>query len=61
MGKGPNLIAELGKSPNIDHEKDMAENGAPASATKVMYVVIALALIALFALVAIGLHIPTGG
>jgi hypothetical protein len=61
MGKGPNLIAELGQSPNIDHEKDMAENGAPEAATKVMYVVIALALLALFALVAIGLHIPTGG
>jgi hypothetical protein len=61
MGKGPNLIAELGKSPNIDHDKDMAENGAPASATKVTYIIIVVAMVALFALVAIGLHIPTGG
>jgi hypothetical protein len=39
----------------------MAENGAPASATKVTYIIIVVAMVALFALVAIGLHIPTGG
>jgi len=61
MGKGPNLIAELEPSPNLDHDKDMAENGAPKSAAKAMYWVIGVALVVLFALVAVGLHMPTGG
>lgn len=60
MGKSPNLIADIGRSPNIDHEKDMADNGAPEGATKVLYVMIAVAMVALFALVAVGLHIPAG-
>ena len=60
MGKGPNLITDIGRSPNIDHEKDMAENGAPAAASKVVYIVIVVGVIALFALVGIGLHIPSG-
>ena len=61
MGKPPNMIMELGPSPNIDHEKDMAENGAPPKAAKTIYLVIVIALVALFVLVGIGLHIPTGG
>lgn len=61
MGKPPNLIEELGPSPNIDHEQDMAENGAPPTAAKTIYIVIAIALVVLFLLVGIGLHIPTGG
>jgi hypothetical protein len=58
MGKPPNLIAELEPSPNIDHDKDMAENGAPTSYAKTMYWVIGIAFVVLFALVAVGLHIP---
>ena len=58
MGKGPNLVTDIGRSPNIDHAKDMAENGAPEAATKIVYVVVILGLIALVALVGIGLHIP---
>lgn len=61
MGKPPNLIADIGKSPNIDHDKDMAENGVSPKATKAVYVVIIVGLVALFAIVGIGLHIPTGG
>jgi hypothetical protein len=61
MGKPPTFIADIDPSPNIDHEKDMAENGAPAKATKVIYIVVAIVLVALFLLVGIGLHIPTGG
>jgi hypothetical protein len=61
MGKPPNMIEELGPSPNVDHEQDMAENGAPASAAKTIYIVIAISLVVLFLLVGIGLHIPTGG
>lgn len=61
MGKGPNLIDGPFVSPNIDHEAETAKNGAPRSATKAMYIVIVVVLVALFALVGIGLHIPTGG
>lgn len=61
MSKGPNLIADVGPSPNIDRDKDMIENGAPVKATKAIYIVLAVAFVALFALVAVGLHIPTGG
>ncbi|HEY5951789.1 MAG TPA: hypothetical protein VIV40_40115 [Kofleriaceae bacterium] len=60
MGKPPNLI-EPYKSPNLDHEKDLAENGVDPKAAKAMYVVIVVVLVVLFALVGIGLHIPTGG
>lgn len=61
MGKPPNLITELGKSPNIDHDKDMAENGASSKVAKPVYITIVVVLVILFALVGIGLHIPTGG
>jgi len=61
MGKPPSQILELGPSPNIDHEKDMAENGAPPKAARAIYWGIIIALVVLFALVGIGLHIPTGG
>jgi hypothetical protein len=60
MGKPPNLI-EPYVSPNLDHEKDMAENGGSPQAAKTMYIVIVVVLVALFVLVGIGLHIPTGG
>lgn len=61
MSKGPNLIADIGRSPNIDHDKDMAENGAPAGAATAVYWALGIGLVVLFALVAIGLHIPAGG
>lgn len=60
MGKPPNLI-EPYHSPNLDHDKDMAENGVNPKAAKMIYIVIAIVLVALFALVGIGLHIPAGG
>jgi hypothetical protein len=60
MGKPPNMI-EPYESPNLDHDKDMAENGVSPKAAYTMYVVIAVVLVALFALVGVGLHIPTGG
>jgi hypothetical protein len=61
MSKGPNLIVGPYVSPNMDHDKDMAENGANPRLAKGVYVVIAIALIALVVLVGVGLHIPTGG
>lgn len=49
------------ESPNLDHEQDMAKNGADTRVAKVIYIVIALLFVALFLLVGIGLHIPSGG
>jgi hypothetical protein len=60
MGKPPTQI-ETFTSPNIDHDKYAEEHAAPRGAAKAMYVVIVVVLVALFALVGIGLHIPTGG
>ena len=60
MGKPPGLISDIGPSPNVDHEADMAQNGAPPTATRIVYVLIAIAMILLFAFVMIGLHIPAG-
>lgn len=61
MGKPPGLIVDIGKSPDIDHEQDMAANGASPKATKAIYIAIVIVLVALFLLVGIGLHIPSGG
>lgn len=60
MGRPPTQIESF-ESPDIDHEKDSAENGVNPRAAKVMYIVIAVVLVALFLLVGVGLHIPTGG
>jgi hypothetical protein len=60
MGKPPTQVESF-ESPDIDHEKDLAEHGVNPKAAKAMYIVIAVVLVALFALVGIGLHIPTGG
>lgn len=61
MGKPPNLIEIPDKSPEIDHEKDMAEHGANPKATKTMYIVIAIVLFVLFFVVAVLAHQPAGG
>jgi hypothetical protein len=61
MGKPPNLIEVPDKSPEIDHEKDMAEHGANPKATKVTYIVVAVLFVVLFILVAFALHKPSGG
>lgn len=61
MGKPPNLIEIPDKSPEIDHEKDMADHGANPKATKAIYVVVALVMIVLLILVAFALHKPDGG
>ncbi len=60
MGKPPSMIVGPYVSPNIDHDKDMAENGANPTVAKAVFIVIALGFVALFLLVAVGLHIPTG-
>jgi hypothetical protein len=59
MGKPPGLIEPF-QSPNLDHEKLAEENAAPPLATKVTYIVLIVAVVALFLLVGIGLHIPAG-
>jgi hypothetical protein len=60
MAKPPNLI-EPYTSPQLDHEQDIAENGGSPTAAKTLYIAIVVVLVGLFALVGIGLHIPTGG
>jgi len=59
VGKPPGLIEPF-KSPNLDHEKEAAKHGAHRLATRLVYVVVVVGLIALFILVGIALHIPTG-
>ena len=59
MGKPPGMVEDY-KSPNIDHDQDMAEHGAGKRSTKSVYIVVIVLLIALFLLVGIGLHIPAG-
>jgi hypothetical protein len=49
------------ESPNLDHDQDMADNGADTRVAKVVYIVIAVLFIVLFLLVGIGLHVPSGG
>ena len=61
MGKPPGLIMEMGERPEVDPEKEQAEQGVSPKAERAMYVVIVVVLVGLFALVGIGLHIPTGG
>ncbi len=59
MGKPPGLIEPF-TSPNLDHEQEAKKHAASAGATKVTYIVIIVALVALFLLVGIGLHVPAG-
>ena len=61
MGKPPTFIVDRGEPPKIDREQEMAEKGASPGAAKAMYIVIVVAIVVLFALVGIGVHIPTGG
>jgi hypothetical protein len=60
MGKPPSQVEPF-VSPNLDHEKLAEEHAAHPKAAKAMYVVLVVLLVVLFALVGIGLHIPTGG
>lgn len=60
MGKPPSFSDGPYISPNIDHEQDMAENGASPRATKWIYIVIAVMCAVLFVLLMIALHVPSG-
>jgi hypothetical protein len=46
------------KSPDIDHDEDMATNGASPTATKWIYVVAGVLAFVLFILIAVALHVP---
>ena len=59
MGKPP-IFVEPFRSPNLDHEKEAKKHAASGAATRITYIVIFVALVAVFLLVAIGLHIPAG-
>jgi hypothetical protein len=60
VGKPPSMQEDYA-SPELDREKDLAEHGAPKSATMAVYVGIAVVLVILFLLIVVGLHIPDGG
>jgi hypothetical protein len=49
------------ESPNLDHDEDMADNGADPRATKAVYIVIVVLFVVFVLLVGIALHIPSGG
>lgn len=59
MGRPP-IFVEPFESPNRDLDDDAAKHAAPAAATKVTYIAVIVALVLLFLLVGIGLHIPSG-
>lgn len=56
MPKAPGQSDFIYEAPPVDPEA--AERGASAGATRAVYWVLALVLVALFLLVAVGLHIP---
>jgi hypothetical protein len=60
MGKPPGQSEFRYVSTGIDPEEDMARHGASPLVAKVMYVVVALAFLVLFVLVAFELHVPRG-
>lgn len=60
MGKPPVQCELRCESPNIDHEQDMAKNGANPRVTKVVYIVMIVLFVVFFLLVGVGLHIPSG-
>ena len=57
MGKPPTFVEPF-KSPNLDHEKEAKKHAANGTATKAMYIIMVVLLVALVLLVGIGLHIP---
>jgi hypothetical protein len=59
MGKPPSQIVPY-NSPNLDHEAEGKKHAANGVATKVVYIVAIVVLVALCLLVGIGLHIPAG-
>jgi len=60
MGKPPTFIEPF-KSPDLDLEAEAEKHGANPKAAKTMYIIMVVLFVVLFALVGIGLHIPTGG
>jgi len=60
MGKPPGQSELHYVSPNIDHDEDMARNGANPRVAKVVYIVVAILVAVLVVLVGIALHIPRG-
>jgi hypothetical protein len=59
MGKPPTFIEKF-ESPNLDLEAEAAKHAAPTAATRLVYVLLILSLVALFVVLAIG-HVPRGG
>jgi hypothetical protein len=60
MPKSPAQSELVYRSPEVDHDDDMATNGASPTATKWIYVVAGVLVFVLFVLAAVALHIPRG-
>ncbi len=60
MPKSPVESELVYKSPELDHDKDMAANGASPAVAKWVYVVAGVLVFVLFVLVMVALHVPRG-
>ena len=60
MGKPPGQSEGPYRSPNIDHEADMAANGANPAVAKWIYIAAAVVCVVTFFLLMVALHIPSG-
>jgi hypothetical protein len=60
MGKPPSHSDGPYRSPNIDHEADMAANGANPKLAKWIYIAAAVVCVVTFFLLMVALHIPSG-
>ena len=60
MGRPPGQSDLEYVSPNIDHEEDVAKNGASPRGAKAIYIVVIVLVVVLAVLVGIALHVPRG-
>jgi hypothetical protein len=60
VGKPPGQSEGPYRSPNVDHEQDMLENGASPKIAKWVYVAVILLVVVLAVVVGVGLHVPRG-
>ena len=60
MGRPPGQSEGPYRSPNIDHEADMAAHGASPRIAKWIYIAAAVVFFVTFFLLMVALHIPSG-
>jgi hypothetical protein len=60
MGKPPGQCEGPYRSPNLDHEQDMAAHGASPTLAKWIFIAAAAMCVVLFFLLVVALHVPSG-